>query len=352
MKNLYSLLLAITISVSGIAQDYTTINGSVTTGSSSVVCLAGSFSSPSAVNTASFTDKSNFSLLAGLGCSYWLESTLNGTVPAGHYAGFHINSSNILNLLSGITVHTYLGGIWRESASGGSLLNVLLAGEGDVYFQTTMSYDRVRIEFSGLLSVAYSLDIYYGYGLATPPTGRLLPVFIRNVSVSSQDNKNFVRWTLQSNNEVKNSVVERSANGVDFKEMTTVAATGENAASYLYTDNNPLDGNNYYRVKIKSRSSVTYYSNVLVASNITTGKEQLVVANQGGTLQLRLTAFKPGNYRMQLLNGNGAPVSTQQVYLYGSTDMVNMNKPSGNGVYFLNIEKNDGQYKTTKKIVL
>ena len=79
--------------------------------------------------------------------------------PAGSFAGFHIENPSLVNanILSGITISTYLNGVLQESHTNlGALITIgsgLLVGTGEQYvgFITTLSFDEIKISLNNII---------------------------------------------------------------------------------------------------------------------------------------------------------------------------------------------------------
>jgi hypothetical protein len=72
--------------------------------------------------------------------------------------------------------------------------------------------------------------------------------------------------------------IERSSNGIDFTTIKTITATGQAVntgtdINYQYTDPSPLNGNNYYRLRMVDKDGSYTYSSVIL---ITTLSKSLV----------------------------------------------------------------------------
>ncbi|MEN9908689.1 MAG: hypothetical protein RLZZ540_1838, partial [Bacteroidota bacterium] len=95
------------------------------------------------------------------------DGTLNKTYVAGTFAGFKIGTGSqvlSLDLLNGITIKTYLDGVFQESNSGDSLLSLsLLSGtnESMVGFNTLKPFDAIEIVLNGTVSLLSSTNVYY-----------------------------------------------------------------------------------------------------------------------------------------------------------------------------------------------
>ncbi|AUD02481.1 beta strand repeat-containing protein [Spirosoma pollinicola] len=113
---------------------------------------------------AGFTTAATFSF--AIGGSAWLSvQDLNATganvYPAGSFAGFIVNDNSLLNTVGTVTISTYLGTSTTpvDTKTSSSLLsNGLLSGKSRIGFYSAGAFDRIRIDFSGL--VAGSLSVY------------------------------------------------------------------------------------------------------------------------------------------------------------------------------------------------
>ncbi len=87
----------------------------------------------------------------------------------------------------------------------------------------------------------------------SPPSGPPLPVTLTVYTATAIRNDRAVNviWTTASEQGNKYFVVQRSSDSIQFSNLDTVAAAGlpDSGASYIYTDNAPVPGNNYYRLQ-------------------------------------------------------------------------------------------------------
>lgn len=145
------------------------------TGLSGAVCALCSVDSAWNVLTPSASDHARISLVAGVLTTGSISVRNQVDVyPAGTVAGFTVKDSNNflqVNLLTAITITTYLNGVQRESRTAGQLLNldaiILFIGVGNgvsnVGFTTSKSWNEVRITYSNVLGAISYLDVYSAY---------------------------------------------------------------------------------------------------------------------------------------------------------------------------------------------
>jgi hypothetical protein len=117
---------------------------------------------------SNLTDFATATTTIGLGVNHKLRVTDSNTVySAGTFAGYRIAPSGgllSLDLLKGISIKTYQGGVLKETFSGTMLLSIsLLSNPGDfiVGFNTNQSFDAIEISISSLVGVGAATDVYY-----------------------------------------------------------------------------------------------------------------------------------------------------------------------------------------------
>jgi len=113
-----------------------------------------------------------------------------------------------------------------------------------------------------------------------------IPVKIEYFSGSKQQTKNLLTWKAPSTNGSTDFSIERSGDGVNFSSIGNITATYERCLlPFNFTDNNPLAGKNYYRLKITDVDRLSFYSKTLLIENSKAGFEILsTVSNPANTL--------------------------------------------------------------------
>lgn len=133
------------------------------------LCVNSNVSNPLNAVDTDLTNFATMGALVDLSCPTSLQTQLEGTAPAGYYAGFLLGSRGVLDVsaLAGLRLTTYLGNTAQETGTGAGLLglSVLPSGKYNVHMRTTLPFDRVEIRRVSLLGVLDNLDVYYGFGL-------------------------------------------------------------------------------------------------------------------------------------------------------------------------------------------
>jgi hypothetical protein len=92
----------------------------------------------------------------------------------------------------------------------------------------------------------------------------VVPVTLLNFNAVKQDGYALLNWSTVSEENSRNFTIERSAEGIRFTAIGTVAAAGNSSIqqNYGFTDHAPLNGNNYYRLRMTDLDNTARLSNV------------------------------------------------------------------------------------------
>lgn len=164
-----------------------------------------------------------------------------------------------------------------------------------------------------------------------------LPVQLLNFSAKAKECTVLLNWRTAVELGFSNFELQRSADGVSFSTIATVAAKGNNS-SYSFVDQTPEKGNNYYRLKVVDRDNSFTYSSIKMANSSCTlsgisiypnptnssvfvsglnGEESIRVYDMVGKLliehsphgnaatQLNLSSYAAGIYHILVLGKDG-----------------------------------------------
>lgn len=124
-------------------------------------------------------------------------------------------------------------------------------------------------------------------------------------------------WSTLQELNTGNYIIERSGNGTDFYTIGTIKAAGNSTAtsSYTYTDETPLQGNDYYRIKqVDKNGSFTYSPVRLLVFNGLTGKitvtpnpaaDRIAVTVTGNTKYLTISLINNAGQQVGVYNMQG-----------------------------------------------
>ena len=216
------------------------------------------------------------------------------------------------------------------------------------------------IDLTGFETGDYTLEIYYqanGAASGTSCTEQVLDnasnlnynanfsitsplsidmVFL-NGAATDEDIK--VRWVVQNDVDITKYEVQKSDNGLNFNTIQSSTSNRNIASStYLYTDESPIFGTNYYRIKSYNINNTVNLSPVFRIYFGKVGNTIFIYPNPSGPeLKVRLAAVKKGNYRMSVFGTNGQTIATVPLYHDGVDKTVRINLPVtlSRGIYRL-----------------
>ncbi len=183
-----------------------------------------------------------------------------------------------------------------------------------------------------------------------------LPVTLANFSASPNRNKVDLTWSTSSETENSYFEVQRSstANG-DFQNIGKVLGneTTTEFNTYEFTDVNPAEGTNYYRLQQFDQDGTTEYSPIVVADIAVSAERSVAVYPNPTVAGSRMTVRLNGNWaaggaNLQLVDANGRKVANWTGLSNGS---LNTELPVVKaGIYQL--IATDGKERTATRVII
>lgn len=103
-----------------------------------------------------------------------------------------------------------------------------------------------------------------------------LPIEFLSFSATKQKNAASLRWEMGNDEDVAYFDVERSAEAVNFSSLGSVKQNAEAEKKYGFLDQTPLNGHNYYRIKIRKKDGSIAYTGTRTVIFEQTGTEEYV----------------------------------------------------------------------------
>ena len=172
------------------------------------------------------------------------------------------------------------------------------------------------------------------------PTNCTLPIELENFNASIADGLIALTWATASELNFDYFSVQRSANGIDFKEITQVPGNGTTTErkEYAYEDRFPLLGKSYYRLTSVDFDGYTETFDA-VAVNYQGEKSARVFPNPAvdGKLQVELTFTPTEPLSLVVTDLNGVEKSRYQVKEQEASYQLELNE----GTYLVKISGGD-----------
>ena len=218
-------------------------------------------------------------------------TTLSGVGTAVYYdlIPIVISSSGLMDISSTSTWDNFLILYGIGGFSPASPLTNALASNDDLVsgnagftynFTSTGTYYLVVCSFKNGVMGAHSVSL-------TPSF--VLPIKLKSfTAIKAAGNLISLNWSSESENNLNGYQVQRSVDGNTFADMANGRVLAKNTATlagYTHTDNTPVSGLNYYRLKITEKTGQVSYSSVVRVKN-----------NQFGTSSIKLYPNPSADY--------------------------------------------------------
>jgi hypothetical protein len=177
----------------------------------------------------------------------------------------------------------------------------------------------------------------------------VLPVNFTSFNGSLQgDGSVKLNWTAVVDQEHDYFVVERSSDGVNYTSL----GYGPQTAPYYFIDQNPNEGNNYYRIRQVDKDGSFAYSTVI---NVPLSKPVTISIFPNPVsdiLNLKLTNKKTDHLKIDISDVQGRTIYTRTALVNQNTLELNVDmrmfKPQ---VYILKVTNSNGDMVGSEKIV-
>ncbi|MEO8086604.1 MAG: hypothetical protein ABI763_07280 [Bacteroidota bacterium] len=150
------------------------------------------------------------------------------------------------------------------------------------------------------------------FALANPPGGtNPLPVTLSNFRAALSNKKVNVSWVTEAEINCASFIVERAADNNHFTPIKTIEGAGNSTTvlHYNVTDNTPLRGVSYYRLKQVDYDGTPHiYPSVSVKNNSYGAFEVYPTVNNGSEIHLRYTENDLANFTVTVTDAYGKSI--------------------------------------------
>jgi hypothetical protein len=221
-------------------------------------------------------------------------------------------------------------------------------------FNSTLGADVVDYTNSTRFSTHTSettggLDILAVLGIAMETT--ILPVELSSFTAFAKGDKTILQWSTVTEMNNRGFQVERSANGQDWTVIgfADTKATGGNSTDklqYSFIDNNPVKGNNYYRLRQFDIDNKEKISSIRLASIGQTSEVSIKVFPNPVANEMHIEGLQAGT-TCRLVDLRGSVIS--RFTANASTQTISTEKLIP-GIYFLQVITNNAAAKTIQLV--
>ncbi|MDN3658917.1 T9SS type A sorting domain-containing protein [Ferruginibacter paludis] len=191
--------------------------------------------------------------------------------------------------------------------------------------------------------------------IMAPAQSGVLPVTFTRINAIPRGSDIQIEWSNASEAGILKYDIEKSTDGIHFSKINSVQAmNAAKGGNYIVTDNAPVKGNNFYRIKSNDESGKMYYSGIAVVQ--LNGKKGIQVTptlinNQQFTIALN--GATAGDYNIALTNLSGQQVFSTTISNAGgnSARVIRFQKAVSAGIYHLTVTGNDGSLQNFRVLI-
>jgi len=142
-----------------------------------------------------------------------------------------------------------------------------------------------------------------------------VPVRFTTVAANRQQNNILVQWSTADENGITRYRVERSADGRNFSSIGDVVANGTRAAQYQLTDRQPLNGNNFYRIRSIGTAGEEKLSATVKVAPVAKAGGMSIFPNPvtGSEINLMIDNMPRGEYLLRIVNDLGQVIESGKI---------------------------------------
>lgn len=288
-------------------------------------------------------------------CTY--EDLLFSAVSSGgEYVSVVIGSTTPMALdqdkLAGVQLCTSRNGVSNGDTIRSTEFSIVpLNGTSTRYaleFISAAPFDRLQLAIHGGVDGAIQdVKLYYGYYANSP-----LPITLTDLKATREAGDVILTWKTLAEINNKSFAIQRSGDGQQYETIGQVAGAGNSTLerSYRFTDNEPPDGQTYYRIRqIDNNGSSQYFPAVLVDEVVLEDNFE-VFPNPAGSSDLRIRVRSELDFTVSVVNVAGKQVYAAQVPGQSRLTELTVSAELESGIYLIYVVSE--QSVKTKRIVI
>lgn len=184
----------------------------------------------------------------------------------------------------------------------------------------------------------------------------VVPISLREFTATKQQATSLLKWSTSQESNSAYTEIDRSGDGLQYSAIGKVKAAGESDRTtyYSFTDNAPLSGTNYYRLKFVDKDGSFKWSNIEVVKFDNADNATGIYPNPAqGQLTLTIPEKWKGKAMTALLyDGTGRLALHKEIKSASSTEQIKWDNVLPAGVYMLKLLKSDNTTEQFKIQIL
>ncbi|HEX4374854.1 MAG TPA: T9SS type A sorting domain-containing protein [Puia sp.] len=260
------------------------------------------------------------------------------TSSASNYALYKISGASLTSAHATVTA-TQIIAPTTTTPNGNAFEGIAFNSTGQIYMAASDGgFYKLSTTSTALVHIGTLSNNALGNDLASCSYPfSILSVSWVSFSVSMNSSSNVsVNWVVADASDVKGFYVERSNDGENWQQLAFVDFT-QNQSNYSFADANPLQGNNYYRIREMDYNNDESYSEIkMVAVSSTT---KIAAWPNPARDVVNIQNNSSDNLKAQVYDAFGRMVTGVNIH-QGSNSVNISSLPSG--TYIMHVVGNDG----------
>lgn len=266
----------------------------------------------------------------------WLKGTAGNT----HLTGVVVTHNDAFGNGSGNTPSWPGGNPASYTYNNNISVNPMFISATDFRLQATSPLIDIGVNV-GLPYTGVAPDRgYYEFGAGT------LPIKLLDFNAKESGGKNLLLWTTATESNSDHFSIERSSDAQVYETIGNVNASGfsTSAINYSFTDVSPLNGINYYRLKMVDKDGTFEYSKIVSITNkdnhsIAINYIELSAANNTASVIINSTKAQTAN--LSIIDVSGRTVLNTGIQLQKGNNTINKTVSLSGGIYYIRLFTTD-----------
>jgi hypothetical protein len=178
-----------------------------------------------------------------------------------------------------------------------------------------------------------------------------LPVQLISFDAKKLEKQVLLRWSTASENKNSHFEIERSADALNFRNIGMVMGSGQSSSmvNYSITDEQPLSGTNYYRMKQVDLNGDFVYSKIIAVEN--TDERPAILSVNTHSNHVELYSTTDASAFVEIYDIQGRKIYTKEEWLSKGKNTITFTDAAlPQGVYVL-LFRNATEFLATQKFV-
>jgi hypothetical protein len=316
----------------------------------SLRAFVSTYAASNAANNGSISNDVSYIAIANNGGKLKATATSNAEKPSGIYSRvereWQITNTNFSDDFS-------LEIQWLTSGNVTlSDLRLLVDSDGDFSNATAYSAtDGLTFEIGSIIVRGINTTMIPSGSTRFITIGSIssstpLPIELLSFNAALKGNKVALSWQTANENNNDYFAIQKSGDTKDWEAIDTVKGAGNSSTvlNYAYTDEKPLLGTSYYRLKQVDFDNRFSYSDIAVVNFEGIKIVDLFPNPSEGNFNLVMKSSIEASIDLTIYNAIGQIIKTQPMQITKGVNTLHAQFEAANGKYLITVKSTDGAY--------